>query len=256
MKTHIIQILIASLLVSSCVVIRPGEVGIKQSIGKLDDKAITEGSIWYNPFVSKVLKLSTRTNNLELALRLPSKEGLSINSQISILYKLDQAKVTELIRSLGLNYETIIANIFRSASADVCAQFFAKDMHSGMRTIIEEKIREKMAETLASQGIIIENVLMKSIQLPPGLASSIEQKLQAEQNVMRMEFLLQQEKLEADRKIIEATGARDAQIILSEGLTDEIIKIRTIEAFNSLSNSENAKVIITSGKVPMLIEGE
>ncbi|MFK8037653.1 MAG: prohibitin family protein [Crocinitomicaceae bacterium] len=256
MKKKIIYSLIISALFSSCVVIRPGEVGIKQSIGKLNDNATTEGSIWYNPFVSKVLKLSIRTNNLELALSLPSKEGLSIQSQISILYKLDQEKVTEVIRSLGLNYETIIANIFRSASADVCAQFFAKDMHSGMRTVIEEKIREKMAETLSKQGIIIENVLMKSIQLPKGLASSIEQKLQAEQNVMRMEFLLQQEKLEADRKIIEATGSRDAQIILSEGLTDEIIKIRSIEAFNGLSNSPNSKVIITNGKVPMLIEGE
>ncbi len=256
MKKQIIYSIIISLLLSSCVIIRPGQVGIKQKLGKLNDQSITEGSIWYNPFVSKVLVLSIRTNNLELALSLPSKEGLSINSQISILYKLDSDRVTEVIRTLGLNYETIIANIFRSASADVCAQFFAKDMHSGMRTKIEEKIKDKMSETLAEQGIIIEKVLMKSIQLPPGLASSIEQKLQAEQNVMRMEFLLQQEKLEADRKIIEATGSRDAQIILSEGLTEEIIKIRSIEAFNALSNSPNSKVIITNGKVPMLIEGE
>jgi prohibitin 1 len=256
MTKQILAIIITAILLPSCVIIRPGEVGVKQSLGRLDNQTKTEGSIWYNPFVSKVLKLSIRTNNLELALSLPSKEGLSIQSQISILYKLDADKVTEVIRTLGLNYETIIANIFRSASADVCAQFFAKDMHSGMRTVIEEDIKNKMAETLSNQGIIIEKVLMKSIQLPAGLASSIEQKLQAEQNVMRMEFLLQQEKLEADRKIIEATGARDAQIILSEGLTDEIIKIRSIEAFNALSKSPNAKVIITNGKVPMMIEGE
>jgi regulator of protease activity HflC (stomatin/prohibitin superfamily) len=111
-----------------------------------------------------------------------------------------------------------------------------------------------MSENLIDRGIIIEAVLMKSIQLPPGLSSSIEQKLQAEQDAMRMEFILQQEKLEAERKIIEATGTKDAQKILSEGLTDQIIKIRSIEAFIELSKSSNSKIIITDGKVPFLVE--
>lgn len=69
-----------------------------------------------------------------------------------------------------------------------------------------------------------------------------------------MVFILQQEKLDAERKIIEAIGSRDAQKILSEGLTDQIIKIRSIEAFVELSKSTNSKVIITDGKVPYLIE--
>ncbi|MFM1888019.1 MAG: hypothetical protein RL501_306, partial [Bacteroidota bacterium] len=102
---------------------------------------------------------------------------------------------------------------------------------------------------------IIEAVLLKSIQLPRGLSSSIEQKLQAEQDAMRMVFLLDQSKLEAERKIIEATGERDAQKILAEGLTDEIIKIRSIEAFIELSKSNNAKVIISDGQAPYLING-
>jgi regulator of protease activity HflC (stomatin/prohibitin superfamily) len=95
---------------------------------------------------------------------------------------------------------------------------------------------------------------MKSIQLPEGLARSIEQKLQAEQDAMRMEFVLQQERLEADRKVIEAKGTRDAQKILSEGLTEQIIKIRSIEAFEELSKSANSKILITDGKTPMLID--
>lgn len=127
-------------------------------------------------------------------------------------------------------------------------------MHSGMRAEIENAIRIKMGETLLEQGILVSAVLMKSIQLPAGLANSIEQKLQAEQDAMRMVFILQQEKLEAERKIIEATGTKDAQKILSEGLTDNIIKIRSIEAFIELSKSQNSKIIITDGKVPYLIE--
>ena len=127
-------------------------------------------------------------------------------------------------------------------------------MHSGMRAEIESEIKGKMSETLEQQGINVNSVLMKSIQLPAGLASSIEQKLQAEQNAMRMEFILQQEKLEAERKIIEATGTKDAQKILSEGLTDNIIKIRSIDAFLELSITNNSKIIITNGKVSFLIE--
>ena len=186
-------------------------------------------------------------------LNLPSKEGLSVDSEISILYRLETKKVTEVLQTLGPNYKTIITSVFRSASADVCSQFFAKDMHSGKRADIEEAIKLKMANNLIEKGIVIEAVLMKSIQLPRGLSSSIEQKLQAEQDAMRMVFVMDQARLEAERKIIDSTGERDAQKILSEGLTEEIIKIRSIEAFMKLSNSVNSKVIITDGKAPFLI---
>lgn len=244
------------LTVCSCTVVRPGEAGIKQRFGKLSDVVATEGTVFYNPFTSKVVKTSVQTNNLELSLSLPSKEGLSITSQISILYRLDKDKVASVIQTLGLNYSSIIANVFRSASADVCSKFFAKDMHSGMRAEIEKAIKEKMDENLIKQGIIIESVLMKSIQLPEGLAGSIERKLQAEQDAMRMEFVLQQQKLEAERMLIEAKGTRDAQKILAEGLTPEIIKIRSIEAFNQLSKSPNTKIVITDGKTPFLVNGD
>jgi regulator of protease activity HflC (stomatin/prohibitin superfamily) len=239
---------------SSCTVIRPGQAGVKQKLGRLGSEVKTSGPVFFNPFTSKVIITSIQTKNLELSINLPSKEGLSITSQISILYRIDQEKLPVIIQSLGLNFEQIIANVFRSASADVCAQYFAKDMHSGMRAKIEEAIQQKMEENLLHQGIIIEAVLMKSIQLPAGLSSSIEQKLQAEQDAMRMQFVLEQSKLEAERKIIEAKGTRDAQKILSEGLTDEIIRIRSVEAFEKLSSSPNSKVIITDGKTPLLID--
>jgi len=181
---------------------------------------------------------------------------LSVNAQISILYHLNKDSVISVINNIGLNYDVIISNVFRSASADVCAQYLAKDLHSGMRSEIEKAIKDRMSEILNQRGITIEAVLMKSIQLPAGLASSIEQKLQAEQDVMRMEFVLKQTKLDAERKIIEAKGISDAQKILSEGLTDEIIKLRTIEAFSELSKSPNSKVIITDGKAPLLIDNK
>ena len=209
--------------------------------------------VFFNPFTSKIVRTSIQTRNLELSLNLPSKEGLSITSQISILYRLEKTEVVKIVNDLGLNYEGIIANVFRSASADICSQYFAKDMHSGMRSEIEQAIKEKMASNLEDKGIVVEAVLMKSIQLPSGLSKSIEEKLQAEQDAMRMVFILDQEKLEADRVIIQEKGTRDAQKILSEGLTQEIIKLRSIEAFLELSKSPNSKVIITDGKTPFLV---
>ncbi len=252
--SQIITIALSGLLLSSCAIVRPGEVGVKQKLGKLSEKSHSQGPVWFNPFTTKVIKTNVQINDIELSLSLPSKEGLSVVAQISILYRIDQNSVPKVIRSIGLGYENIISNVFRSASADVCSKYFAKDMHSGMRAEIENAIKNKMAETLLPQGILMEAVLMKSIQLPTGLASSIEQKLRAEQDAMRMVFILQQEKLEAERKIIEATGTKDAQKILSEGLTDQIIKIRSIEAFIELAKSTNSKVIITDGKVPYLVE--
>lgn len=253
---RLLFVLVSCSLLVSCAVVRPGEVGIRQKIGQLSDDIHTQGAVFFNPFTSKVIKTSIQTNDLELSLNLPSKEGLSVNSQISILYRLEKEKVPIIIRTYGLTYEGIISNVFRSASADVCARFFAKDMHSGMRSTIEEEIKTQMSSILNKQGIIIESVLMKSIQLPAGLATSIERKLQAEQDAMRMEFVLQQEKLEADRVIIQAKGTRDAQKILSEGLTQEIIKLRSIEAFLELSKSPNSKVIITDGKTPFLVSDD
>ena len=239
---------------AQCTIIRPGEVGIKQRFGKLTKRPVTQGMISYNPFTTKVVKASTQTQNLRLDLNLPSKEGLSVNSLISILYRLERDSIGQIIQNYSLDYEPLIGAIFRSAASDVCAQYYAKDMHSGKRADIEESIKQKMVELLNGNGIVIQSVLMKSISLPKDLSKSIEQKLQAEQDAMRMEFVLKQEKLEAERRIIEAKGKRDAQKILSEGLTEEIIKLRSIEAFEKLSNSGNGKVIITNGKAPLLID--
>lgn len=255
MKTTITCLIGIASICYSCAVVRPGEAGIKQTLGKLNNSVSTQGIIFYNPFVSKVIKESTQISNIKLILSLPTKEGLSVNSEISILYRLEKNKIPSVLENLGRDYESIITSVFRSASSDVCAQFYAKDMHSGMRSKIEEEIKTKMLGNLKNQadGIELISVLMKSIQLPNGLAKSIEQKLQAEQDAMRMEFIIQQSRLEAKRKIIEAEAERDSQKIIAEGLTDEIIKLRSIEAFIQLSQSTNSKVIITDGKTPMLV---
>ncbi|NJC26230.1 prohibitin family protein [Neolewinella antarctica] len=255
---NIALIVLTSLFaLTSCTVVREGEVGVKRTLGKYQDKSIGQGMVTFNPLTSAVQKMSTQTENLEVELNLPSKEGLNIRAAISILYSLDGQKAAEVLRQIGLNYErSVILPVFRSAVADVSARYFAKDMHTGQRGVIEEAIREQMMTNLAGRGIIIETVLVKSIQLPVNLARSIEEKLEAEQQSLRMEFVLTQARQQADQQRIEAEGTRDAQLIIAEGLTPEILRFKAIEAFMALSQSANAKVIITGGDMPMMMNGD
>jgi len=243
------------MLLSSCVVVRQGEVGVKRKLGKLEEKSRGPGMYTFNPFFATVIKTTVQTENLEVKLRLPSKEGLTINSEISILYSIERNKVPEIFSEIGVDYKrTAILPVFRSAAADVTSNFMAKDMHSGQRAVIEEKIKNRMEEVLGHRGFMIEQVLLKSIELPAELSRAIERKLEAEQESERMQYVLMRERQEAERRKIEAEGTRDAQQILSQGLSKEIIELRSIEAFRELANSINAKIIITDGKTPYLIQ--
>ncbi|MFK7806271.1 MAG: prohibitin family protein [Saprospiraceae bacterium] len=250
--------LLATVLFTSCATIREGEVGVKRKLGKYSDKTYDSGVKAFNPFVAKIIKVSTQTENLEVALNIPSKEGLTIGSEVSILYNIDGKKVPNLLRNIGTNYENnIILPVFRSAVADVTSRFYAKDMHTGERATIEKAIRDQMMVLMKGKGIEVEAVLLKSIKLPASLARAIESKLQAEQQAQQMEFVLEQARREADQKRIEAEGTRDAQLIIAEGLDAKILKFKSIEAFQELAKSPNAKVIITSGgNVPMMMDTE
>lgn len=245
-------------ILPSCAIIREGEVGVKRTLGTYKDKPFESGLRFYNPFASTIVKVSTQTENLEVGLSIPSKEGLNISAEVSILYNLQARKTPDILRSIGLDYEAnIILPVFRSAVADVSSRFYAKDMHTGERAQIELAIRDQMMTLLKGNGIEIEAVLLKSIKLPPSLSKAIEEKLEAEQNALRMEFVLQQEQREAERKRIQAAGVRDAQIIIAEGLSQPILQFKALEAFMELSKSPNTKVIITDNTgTPLLMNPE
>lgn len=245
----------ALLILPSCTVVREGQVGVKQTLGKYKAKPIEQGVVFFNPFTTVVQKVNTQTENMEVKLNLPTKEGLNIRAEISILYSLDGNKAPEILRQIGPRYERqIILPVFRSAVADVSSRYFAKDMHTGQRSIIEEAIQQQMDINLKDRGLNIETVLVKSIELPENLARAIEEKLEAEQQALRMEFVLQQTRQQAEQQRIQAEGTRDAQLIIAEGLTDEILRFKAIEAFLELAKSPNTKVIVTeNGGLPMMM---
>ena len=231
----------------SCTIAKPGTIYVKQRLGKLDPATKTDGLIIVNPLTTVLIDLPTRTTSGELRLSLPSKEGLNVLTEVSILYRIQPKAVLSIIQNLGSerDYELIVKNTFRSAAADVTAMYLAKD--------IELAVREKMAATLTPRGIDVEAVLLKSIELPTELYAAVENKLKAEQEAQRMEFVLQTARQDAEKKRIEAEGIRDAQIIIQEGMTDNNIAWRSLEVLQELASSPNAKLIITNGKAPVLI---
>lgn len=251
-------LLIGSLFLSSCVVVRQGEVAMKRRAGKLVGQPITETARLYNPFVSTYIKVPVRNINLEVELDIPSKEGLTIRSEVSILYRLVPEMVPDILRDVGPDFEkNLISPVFRSALADVSSRFMAKDMHTGMRAEIEKEVRDQMMVILGARGFIIDAVLMKRIVLPSTLTVAIEEKLSAEQEAQRMQFVLERENLEAQRRRMEAEGIRDAQKILSQGLTPEVLRYEYIKALKALATSPNAKVIVTNGEdQPVLLNAD
>ena len=150
------------LLLISCTVAQPGTIYVKQRLGKLDPRTRIDGLILVNPLTTKLIVLPTRTTTGELRLSLPSKEGLNVLTEVSILFKIKPKEVINIIQNLGAesDYSLVIKNTFRSAAADITAKYLAKDMHSGKRDEIELEVREKMAETLAPRGIDIEACLL------------------------------------------------------------------------------------------------
>jgi regulator of protease activity HflC (stomatin/prohibitin superfamily) len=180
----------------------------------------------------------------------PSKEGLSVDLEISLLFKLDSDMANEIYKTVGANYaDIILVPQFRSVVRGVTARYEAKALYTASREQLAEEILTELEKLVGPRGITVEQAPLRQIQLPARLTQSIEEKLQAEQESQRMAFILLKEEQEADRKRIEAKGIADFQNIVAKGISDQLLKWKGIEATEKLANSPNTKVIVIgSGK--------
>jgi regulator of protease activity HflC (stomatin/prohibitin superfamily) len=250
---NILILLLATFIFQNCSIIRPGEIGIKQTLGKIKGKPSVQGVRWYNPFISKVVILNMRTVEVFNTLPLPTKEGLSVNTEISLLYHIKKESANDVYLKFGRNYEEVIVlSNFRATAREISARFYAKDLYATERDKVEKAIFEELKLHIEQYGFVIDAVLLKDIILPPQLVQAIQDKVNAEQASLKMEFVIQQQQKEAQRKIIEAEGIKKAQDIINSSLTDKLLQYNHIEMLRSLSNSPNAKIIMTDGKMPTL----
>ena len=213
----------------------------------------------FNPVnpLARVVKMSVKTQELKEVMDVPSKEGLTVQLEVSVLYHLNPEKAADVYKTVGEDYETIIIEPqFRSVTRGVTAGFEAKALYTSEREHLSKLILGELENMIANRGVTVESAPLRRVGLPAGLSSSIEQKLQAEQESQRMQFVLTKEKQEADRKRIEAQGISDFQKIVNQGLNSQLLTWKGIEATEKLANSPNTKVIIVGGKdgLPLILD--
>jgi len=224
----------------------------------VSDFTLKPGVNFVNP-MAKVEKFDGRKQEMKEVMTVPSKEGLSVELEISLIYKLDAERVNVIYKTAG-DYDEytnkIIIPYFRSVVRGVTAKFEAKALYTADREKLEVGIKDGLKAIKDLEDIVILDAPLRKITLPAGLTASIEEKLKAEQESQRMEFILTREKQEADRKRIEAKGIADFQEIVSKGISEQLLKWKGIEATEKLANSTNTKiVIIGSGKdgLPLIL---
>jgi prohibitin 1 len=188
----------------------------------------------------------------------PSNEGLILALDTSLLFRLDHNKAAEVYQSVGVNYaEKIVEPTLRAAIRASTSAHTANALYTNARELVQQQIQDELKTQLATRGVIVENVLLRDVQLPPMLKSSIEAKQQAEQDALRMSFILQKEKQEAERKRIEAQGIADFQKIVTLGISAQLLEWKGIEATEHLATSQNSKIIVIGNPkngLPLVLE--
>jgi prohibitin 1 len=242
---------------TSCV--RTGHVGVVSMFGRVTGRTLSEGIHLVNP-LANVTELSIKTQEIKEKAAVPSREGLIMGVEASILYHLDKGQSATVYQQMGPTYaDILLIPTFRSAIRAITASNTAASLYSDGREGIAQQILEDVRRQVAPRGIIVENVLLRDLQLPETLKHAIEAKQQAQQEAQRMEFVLQREKQEAERKRVEAGGIKDFQDIVSQGISDKLLEWKGIEATMELVKSQNAKVIVVGNSkngLPLIYAGE
>lgn len=255
-----IVIVVLGLFLSAVKVIDPGRVGVQTLFGKVQDNVLESGLHIINPLVD-VTTFSIQTENYTMsgkssegkvegddAIRVLSSDGLEVTIDLSVLYRVNFAKAPFILQNIGVNYEDkIVRPVTRTAIRDNAVNYQAVDLYSTKREEFQFKINKTITDNFAKNGLEVQQVLIRNITLPATVRASIESKINAEQDAQKMQFVLQKERQEADRKRVEAQGIADYQRILSTGLSDKQLIYESIKAQKEIALSPNAKVIIIGG---------
>ena len=236
-------------------VVPAGSVGVVDFFGKVSPITLKAGVNIRNP-LARVVLFTIKTQQTQEIMQVPSKEGLNVQLDASLLFHLDPDKVFEIYKTVGRNYIDIILNPqFRSVTRGVTSQYDAKALYTSKREELADKIMAELTDAVGDRGIVIEAVPLRQIKLPSRLSASIEEKLQAEQESQRMQFVLAKEEQEASRKRIEAQGIADFQEIVTEGINENLLRWKGIEATENLAKSPNSKMVIIGGKdgMPLIL---
>ncbi len=225
-------------------VVPAGNVGVVDFFGTVSPVSRKAGINLVNP-LARVVNFTVKTQELKEVMDVPSKEGLTVQLELSVLYHLDPEKAPEVYRTVGPNYEEIIIiPQARSVARGVTASYDARALYTSEREMLSRIIQDELQKSVGARGIVVEAVPLRRVGLPADLTKAIEEKLRAEQESQRMQFVLEREKQEAERKRIEARGIADFQQIVAQGISEQLLRWKGIEATEKLAASPNAKVVV------------
>jgi regulator of protease activity HflC (stomatin/prohibitin superfamily) len=247
-----------------------GQIGVSSLFGKVSNEVLTPGLNFVNPLVN-VYNVDIKTLNYTMsgvhdegdkegddAIRVLTSDGLEVTIDLTVLYRVVGAEAPRLMRETGLDYkDKIVRPLTRTKIRDNAVYFTAIDLYSTKRDQFQNKIFTSIEADFKKRGLILEQLLLRNITLPNNVKTSIEEKIKAEQDAQKMEFVLQKEKQEAERKRVEAQGIADYQRIISTGLNDKQLQYEQIQMMKGLITSPNSKVIVMGkGNTPVILDGK
>ena len=267
-------LLAAGLLLSTVVQIGVGQVGVQTLFGRVENRVLLPGLSVVNPLVD-VTRFDTRTQNYTMsavhtegqqagddAIRVLSADGLEVVIDLTVLYHVVPLQAPKILSTIGEDYqEKIVRAISRTRIRDNAVYYDAVALYSTRREEFQTRILNAIEKDFQASGLQLDQLLIRNIQLPQSVKTSIESKISAEQDAQKMQFVLQKEKQEAERKRVEAQGIADYQRIVNTELSDKLLQYETIKANQAIATSPNAKVIIMSaggrgGQLPQLLLGD
>lgn len=263
-----IIIIIAGILTKSIVQIDAGQAGVKLLFGKVQKDVLRSGLHFINPFI-EVRSMDIKTQNYTMsgihdegaknsddAIRVLTADGLEVTIDLTVLYKLIPSEAPKLVQETGIDYtDKIVRPLTRTKIRDNAVYYEAVALYSSKRDEFQSRIFSSIEKDFKARGIILEQLLVRNITLPESVKATIEQKINAEQEAQKMQFVLQKETQEAERKRVEAQGIADYQRIINQGLTDRQLQYEQIKAYLELAKSQNSKVIIMGkGNTPFILD--
>lgn len=262
--------LVIGILLASVVQIDAGQAGVKVLYGKVQPEVLGSGLHFINPLLT-VQKVDARTQNYTMsgihdegtksgddAIKVLTSDGLEVTIDLTVLYRVLPSEAPRLLQETGFDFENkIVRPLSRTRIRDNAVYYQAIELFSTKRDEFQTRIYNGIEADFKKRGLILEQLLVRNITLPESVKATIEQKINAEQDAQKMQFVLQKEKQEAERKRVEAQGISDYQRIISESLTDKQLQYENIKAMKELAASPNAKIIMMGkGSTPVILDGK
>jgi regulator of protease activity HflC (stomatin/prohibitin superfamily) len=244
-----------------------GKVGVKSLYGNVQPEVLESGLHMVNPLLD-ITVFDVQTQNYTMsaihgegaqegddAIRVLSNDGLEVVIDLTVLYRVLPTEAPKILKGIGQDYiDKIVRPVTRTRIRDNAVYYDAVALYSTKRNEFQQRIFQSIEKDFKSRGLVLEQLLIRNINLPTSVKASIESKINAEQDAQKMQFVLQKEKQEAERKRVEAQGIADYQRIISTGLTDKQLQYEQIKAQKEIATSPNAKVIFMGkGSAPVIL---